>query len=345
MNNFDWKFYIGHYGDLRRAGIDTEQKALEHWVKFGKNENRLCCIQMKKTIVKKPIIANKQNVKQIVKKPIISNTKPECMFDWMFYSSIYPDIKRSGLITQAQVTTHWNTEGKKNGRVCCSNKMNEIFNKNLEKIKSEEMKYIRRNLNTENKINILIRTSNRPESFTSCIESILSQNYKNYNIIVSYDKIESLDYLKKYDNITYHHMNINNPNKYKFNLYCNFLMDQVVDGYIMFLDDDDLLTHNNVLSIINDYLKSEHTMLIWKFMRPDKLIYPKDPNNILLGSIDTTSFCFHSKFKSLARWGDKQCGDFHFITQLLKKKKFNITMLNYILTRTSYNNKIANFGN
>jgi hypothetical protein len=344
MNNFDWKFYIGHYGDLRRAGINTEQKALEHWVKFGKNENRVGCVGMKKNIIKKTII----------KKPIISTMKINdikndikhlCPFDWVFYSAIYPDIKRSGLTTQTQVNNHWNTEGKKNGRVCCSNKMTEIFNNNLNKIKNEEMKYIKKNINTENKINILIRTSNRPDSFTACIESILTQNYKNYNIIVSYDKIESLEYLKKYDNITYHLMNINNPNKYKFNLYCNFLMDQVVDGYIMFLDDDDILTHNNVLSIINDYLRSEHTMLIWKFMRPDKLIYPKDTNNILLGSIDTTSFCFHSKFKSLARWGDKQCGDFHFITQLLKKKRFNITMLNYILTRTSYNNKIANFGN
>jgi hypothetical protein len=77
----------------------------------------------------------------------------------------------------------------------------------------------------------------------------------------------------------------------------------------------------------------------------EDLIYPKDINNILLGTIDTTCFCFHSSFKNLAQWNDKQCGDYYFITSLITKKKFNIRFINFILTRTSYNNKIANYGN
>lgn len=80
-------------------------------------------------------------------------------------------------------------------------------------------------------------------------------------------------------------------------------------------------------------------------MRPDRLIYPINNKKIFLGSIDTTSFCFHSDFKSLARWGDKQCGDYRFVSMLLSKKRFNIKIIDYILTKTIFENKIASFGN
>lgn len=39
-DTFDWKFYIEQYQDLREAGILTKEKALWHWNKYGKNENR-----------------------------------------------------------------------------------------------------------------------------------------------------------------------------------------------------------------------------------------------------------------------------------------------------------------
>jgi len=38
--DFDWKSYIQNYEDLRRAGIDTEEKAKRHWVEWGKDEGR-----------------------------------------------------------------------------------------------------------------------------------------------------------------------------------------------------------------------------------------------------------------------------------------------------------------
>lgn len=37
---FDSKFYIGKYEDLRRAGITTDAKAWEHFVKYGMKEHR-----------------------------------------------------------------------------------------------------------------------------------------------------------------------------------------------------------------------------------------------------------------------------------------------------------------
>ena len=39
---FDYKFYLNKYEDLVKAGINTEQLALNHWILFGKNEGRIC---------------------------------------------------------------------------------------------------------------------------------------------------------------------------------------------------------------------------------------------------------------------------------------------------------------
>ena len=40
---------------------------------------------------------------------------------------------------------------------------------------------------THKKINILIRTSNRPNCFSHNIDSIIKQNYHNLNLFISYD--------------------------------------------------------------------------------------------------------------------------------------------------------------
>ena len=42
MLYFDWKFYISRYPDLRNAGINTKEKAWQHWNQFGKKEKRIC---------------------------------------------------------------------------------------------------------------------------------------------------------------------------------------------------------------------------------------------------------------------------------------------------------------
>ena len=38
--NFDWKYYVNIYPDLQRAKINTEEKAINHYLKHGIKENR-----------------------------------------------------------------------------------------------------------------------------------------------------------------------------------------------------------------------------------------------------------------------------------------------------------------
>jgi hypothetical protein len=258
-------------------------------------------------------------------------------FDWEFYLDIYPDLEQNGIKTKEMAYNHWITFGKKEGRKCNLDSIKK--NIYIEKLENK-YNFIS---NNKKKFNILIRTCHRPNYFKKCINSVLNQNYDNFRVIVSYDNKECLNYLEEY-NIEKYFVYSDSNKKYKFNLYCNFLLDKVEDGWIIFLDDDDIFTDNNVLSLINENINLNEDFLIWKFLRPDKEIYPQNLYNIKLGEIDTTSFCFNSKYKDLSEWNDKQYGDYYFINNLLNKNKFNIKFINEILTKTIFDNKISNFG-
>lgn len=40
MQNFDWEFYVSYYPDVKNAGFNTQKKAIYHYIKFGKYEQR-----------------------------------------------------------------------------------------------------------------------------------------------------------------------------------------------------------------------------------------------------------------------------------------------------------------
>jgi glycosyltransferase involved in cell wall biosynthesis len=266
-------------------------------------------------------------------------------FDYLFYLELYPDLRKAGIERKEQAYQHYMMHGIHEGRIGHPDQMKKNMKEGLKQINLENRQYIP-GKKTEEKINILIRTSNRPTYFQKCIQSILEQKYENYRIIICYDKEESLAYLNRFENdsrITYFSVSVESKEKYRFNLYCNILMDRVEEGWVMFLDDDDMLCHDKVLSMINEHLSDKNSLYLWKFLRPDKVIYPKDINNIQLGEIATTSACFHSIHKEKSRWPDKQCGDYAFyskLNQILYIKQ----IINNILTRTIDDEIIGNFG-
>ena len=135
---------------------------------------------------------------------------------------------------------------------------------------------------------------------------------------------------------------IESDKKYKFNLYLNELIDKVKEGWILFLDDDDEWIHSNFLHYLSLFLNNENNLIIWKFMRPDKIIYNNE--KIKKGQIDTTSICFHSSHKNKSKWYDEIAGDYNFIKKLTKNFDFNINRLPFIFSKTQYNNKVASYG-
>lgn len=286
--------------------------------------------------MKSRIMPNKSNMNIIDKNKFIH-------FDYEFYKRTYTDLEEHNITTKEQCFTHYLLCGIKEERSCCEAEMTTKYQSNMQKAVEKIEQF---HDTKDKKINILIRTSNRPECFKKCIDSILQQNYENYQVYICYDKKESLDYLNEYQHypqIRFFYVEETSTEKYKFNLYCNRLLEKVEDGYIMFLDDDDILIGNRTLEIINWHL-AMNKMIIWNFLRPDKLVFPKDLNKeLILGEIDTSSICFHHSLKELSQWGDKQYGDYHFYKRIFNqcmKKQY----VNYILTTTQFNNKIGNYG-
>jgi len=184
-------------------------------------------------------------------------------------------------------------------------------------------------------VNILTRTSNRPIGFKICEESIKNQTYSNINHIVSYDNDKDLNYLGNCKNkIKINRSEIikndksKNPNNPSFwfsphNLYCNSLLDEVEEGWVMYLDDDDMLYDKTVIEKIVKNIVDEDTILIWKMRYPDGRCLPDSHSfkteNIRLGGIGSPCFLFHSKYKDESIWDAYKCGDYRFLEKLYKK--------------------------
>lgn len=266
-------------------------------------------------------------------------------FNHEFYKTTYTDLINHNIIIKKDILQHYLQYGKREKRSICKEEMIYNYNKNLQ----ESTQKIREFKETKIKFfNILIRTSNRPNYFKKCIASILNQLYSNYHVYICYDKNESLSYLDEYktnDKITFFHVNDKSREKYKFNLYCNRLLDKVTKGFVIFLDDDNYFVSNDAFNILNISMKN-YKILTWKFIRPDKLIYKEDLNEpLVLGEIDTSNVCCNSSIKNNSKWKDKQYGDFNYFKPLfdncdIKDKKF----LDLALTSTQFSDKIGNFG-
>ena len=266
-------------------------------------------------------------------------------FDYKFYLDFYPDLRQAGINTERKARNHYNTYGKKEKRICNKHQITTNLDNAYKQI-ANDYKHFERTKTQEEELTILIRTSNRPGYFNECITSILEQAYENFKIIICYDKVESLKYLNKYKKhpkIHYFPISVNSNKRYKFNLYCNYLMDKVKSGWIIFLDDDDKFTHNKVLQMINNNIESNNTIYIWKFLRADMIVFPPNLNDIKLGEIDTTSICFHSKHKNLSQWGDEQYGDFAFYSKFINS--FKKILINSIFTEIIDKSLIGNLGN
>lgn len=173
-------------------------------------------------------------------------------------------------------------------------------------------------------LNILIRTSNRPNYFKRLIKNIETQTYKHVHLHISADTIETLNYVNKagYIPLAFQKKIRNEKQTFPWNLYLNTLMDNVSDGWILFIDDDDQYAHQMILQIIAESLPDENSMLVWKMRYPDGRLVP-DANHFGLTpfvrkQIAMPCFAFHSKHKDKVRFDGMRAGDFRIVNQLQK---------------------------
>jgi len=185
-------------------------------------------------------------------------------------------------------------------------------------------------------VNILIRTSNRPEYFKDCIKSIKRQTYKDVNIIVGNDQDD--EYCKDYNPIKLTRTNstahrIDTAAHFPCNDYLNTMLKEVKRGRVMFLDDDDELVGNDSLKLIMDNSYDKGGVTFWRVLY-GKRVVPSGPNWMkrpVLRDISGIGFCFHSKYIPLIHIAPYKQMDYRLADQLYSWCRH--TWLDHILTQ------------
>ncbi len=209
---------------------------------------------------------------------------------------------------------------------------------------------------------ILTRSNKRPIFFQQNHLSIYKQTYKHWRHIVSYHNDETLNYLKNYTDIITIEVppyERSNQNHFPYNLYCNFMHQQVQElinnddantvSLIMYLDDDDVFTTDDALNIIINHLngsqyRSEKRLLCWRTKFPNEIV----PSNRFFGKniglrTPSISFAFTNDLLPMAIWDQYKGGDSR-LARLLGQKCQSIIWIDHVLTKVNYDDKIGGNG-
>ncbi len=187
-------------------------------------------------------------------------------------------------------------------------------------------------------INVLTRTSGRPNCFKEHVDSLREQTYKNINHIVCTDDKASEPYLKKEGVKDFIYIDrealINNDGSEKAilastkdyfpqNLYFNspYLIDRATEGWVIYLDDDDRFATNTSVEDIANLIKqhNEDTLIYFQMYRhPSGQVLPANGWNLNPTScgIGGSCFSFNVKYKKHAVWDNRKCSDFRVIQKL-----------------------------
>lgn len=132
------------------------------------------------------------------------------------------------------------------------------------------------------KFSFIIPTYNCADYIENCLNSIISQTYKNHEIIVVDDcsTDNTMDILKRYSNIKI----LSTPKNSRQGAARNIGLDNCTGDYILFVDSDDLLYEDNVLekvaNNINEHLKPDILYLgLEMFGKRDLLLIPNEENS------------------------------------------------------------------
>jgi hypothetical protein len=172
-------------------------------------------------------------------------------------------------------------------------------------------------------INVLIRTSRRPEAFTRCLASVHSQTHKKINFFVSADDDVTADYVQKQEGITIVRVKKQLPTtelRAPWNLYLNDLMKAVKGGWIFFLDDDDMLADPSVFKRLIPHLTDENRIYFVRMQWPNGRVIPSNENftrhQVVRRDIGMPCFIFHARHKHKISFRGVKQGDFDFISRL-----------------------------
>ena len=204
-------------------------------------------------------------------------------------------------------------------------------------------------------IDIIIPNYNKAKYLNQCLDSILSQTYKNWKIYLVDDNSNdhSTKILKKYENID--NINFFLLKENKGPAFCrNYAIDKSSSEFLAFMDSDDFWPKDKLKKQINQMLKNDYnfTYTDYNFFFNDneeKIKNIKMPlfldykNFILKSSMNTSSIIISRNSLGNVRFKKVDQEDYLFKCDLLKKGEtaFN-TKDTYVYYRINKNNRSAN---
>jgi Glycosyl transferase family 64 domain/Glycosyl transferase family 8 len=200
-------------------------------------------------------------------------------------------------------------------------------------------------------VNILTRTSGRPTFFREMTDSIREQTYPAIRHLVLTDDAASLSYMADVpdavlvDSLVHRFHpeevcdkcadlssgggscasapSLERPEErqaffdcycntsYPMNEYMNTLQKRVLDGWIMYLDDDNLLQDAFSISELMGHVASTGELVAFRStlgrVTPHEYNFGK---RVVMGDFDSSNFLFHSSHLKRASWPGTRCGDF-----------------------------------
>ena len=189
------------------------------------------------------------------------------------------------------------------------------------------------------KVSIIIPVYNVEQYLSKSLDSVISQTYKNIEIICINDcsTDNSAAILEQYQKLDDRIIIYNNMEKQTASYSRNFGIDKSTGKYIMFVDGDDYIASNYVESMINhisstgaDVVISDYyTLNFWKDESPNKFYYywqyDKVPYNIENVRIDT------DEVKNFVYFA-VPCWNKIFSSEFLKSKKITFPPIDIYVT-------------
>ena len=267
-SDFDYEIYIHNYDNLRKLYKGDVKGARTHWLKYGKKEGRTC-----KLIIKHELLEEYEN------------------FDWEKYLYNYEDLKKK-FNNKTQAWVHWINYGKSENRKYYSlkeNKINSLFKKDNNGITYDEFDWITY-INNYKDLRISYKTKEEAwchwvnygnyegRTYHQIINSNMNNNYiqKSYidvffNIQISYNNIDSINFKQYKNNINNDHINESfiietknyDNNIYNWEIVDNNIIDDL-DSFIIIIDFPNLGggTTQFINRIISNYKKENNFIIL-----------------------------------------------------------------------------------
>lgn len=188
-------------------------------------------------------------------------------------------------------------------------------------------------------VNILTRTSGRPDQFRRCRESILKQKFNgDVRHIVCIDgpcEYAEGDVIVPGRGLIAPEV----PPKHRryrpapYNLFINDALEAVEGGWVYVLDDDDEFLTKDALARLEPHMNDRDNLVVCRFLMSKSVIPASWGEKLVMNDVPGSSILYHSDHKADGHWHGQYCGDF-FAANNLVKKGLKLVWVNEVVAGT-----------